>query len=77
MSALRQEIGFDEIMLKIDRLQETIAKLAVDQRPEWYSLRQCAEHRGKSLRTIQRKVARGELGVTRRHGERMVHRDDI
>lgn len=77
MSALRQEIGYDEVMARLDDLQSSIARLAADNRPEWYTIRQVADHRGKSVRTIQRKIARGEIKVTERHGERMIHRDDI
>lgn len=62
-SALGREIGIDEVMAKLDRLQATVASLAVDNRPEWYTIRQVAEKRGKHIRTIQRKIAKGEIGV--------------
>lgn len=77
MSALRKEIGYHEIMARLDSLQRAIKELSLDARPEWYTVRQVADHRGKSVRTIQRKISAGEIPVTPRHGERMIHRDDI
>jgi len=77
MSALRQEIGIDEVMRSLAEIKATLAALQQDNRPEYYSIRQVAEHHGKSVRTIQRYISEGKLPVTERFGERMVHRDDV
>lgn len=77
MSALRKEIGIDEILARIAELQQAVAELGEDRRPEWYTIQQVADSRGQTARTIQRKIALGEIEVVRRHGRRMIHRDHI
>lgn len=77
LDALRQAFGFDDIKRKLDGIEAILSEMQTDNRPEWYSIRQVAEKRGKSVRTIQRHIAAGKLPVTERYGERMIHRDHV
>ena len=77
MSALRKELGIDEIHDQLAELKLIVKGLAIDRRPEWYTLQQVADERECSLRAIQRHIAEGKLKAVTRGGKRWVHRDDV
>jgi hypothetical protein len=77
MSALRDEIGMNEVLAKLDALSSLVERLAAAPQPTFYTVDQVAEMENCSARTISRQIARGERKVTRRGTKPMIAAADI
>jgi hypothetical protein len=77
VSALRTEIGIDEVLAKLDALAARIDTLSNAIQPAFYSVDQVAEMEGCHPRTISRQIARGERPVTRRGSKPMIAASDV
>jgi hypothetical protein len=77
MSALRDEMGIDEVLAKLEALSSMVERLAATPQPAFYTVNQVAEMENCSPRTISRRIASGDLPVTRRGSKPMIAAADI
>jgi hypothetical protein len=77
MSALRNEIGIDEVLAKLDALSALVQSMAAAPQPAFYTVDQVAEMENCHPRTITRQISRGERPVTRRGSKPMIAAADV
>jgi excisionase family DNA binding protein len=77
MSALRDELGIDELFARIDALTEEVRALKTYTGPELFTVYQAAEMCGKTPRTIARWIKDGKFTVQRNGKTPLIPRDEI
>jgi hypothetical protein len=77
MSALRDELGMNDVLAKLDALTSLVQRMAAAPHPAFYTVDQVAEMENCHPRTISRQIARGERPVTRRGSKPMIAAADV
>lgn len=77
MSALRKELGYDEILGEVRELKALVKQFTQNSGPRFYTIDQVAEAWGVSTKTIRRRMDEGELPFVRKGGRKLVKREDV
>lgn len=77
MSALRDELGIDELFARIDALTQEVRSLKTYSGPELLTVQQVADMCHKTPRTITRWIAEGRFSVQRNGKTPLIPRNEV
>lgn len=77
MSALRTELGIDEIFARLETLTQEVRALKADTGPKYLTVDQVAEMCNKTPRTVARWIAQGRFDVRRNGKTPLIPNDQV
>ena len=64
--------ALDKVLRKLDKLEALIASARIQPERQWLTVSQYADHIGKTVRTVNRRIEKGLLEVKTEGGERLI-----